>query len=74
MNRLFISCFHGCLRGDDNHEYYDVLEVNKRATTEEIKKAYKKISLETHPDRLQQRGITPTAEHKARFLKVSRKK
>lgn len=32
-------------------DYYEILEVNKNASADEIKKAYRKIALKYHPDR-----------------------
>ena len=34
----------------DKRDYYEVLGVNKDATPEEIKKAYRKVTKENHPD------------------------
>ena len=32
-------------------DYYDVLEVSREASDEEIKKAFRKLAMEYHPDR-----------------------
>lgn len=47
-------------------DYYQILGVSPQASTEEIKKVYRKLALETHPDR---NPNDPAAEEK--FKKIS---
>lgn len=35
----------------NNSKYYDILGVDKKASTEEIRKAYRKLAAKNHPDR-----------------------
>ena len=46
-------------------KYYDVLGVSKNASQDDIKKAYRKLALEFHPDK----NSSPSAEDK--FKKVA---
>ncbi|KAJ7460646.1 hypothetical protein FB451DRAFT_498005 [Mycena latifolia] len=57
---------------DPNQSFYDVLQIPRDATSDQIRKAYKKQALLTHPDRLPA-GFTPSEKRTAeeRFRKVS---
>ncbi|RME47351.1 MAG: J domain-containing protein [Deltaproteobacteria bacterium] len=52
--------------GTSVKDYYDILGVSKTASTEEIKKAYRKLALKYHPDRNKE---DPEAERK--FKEIS---
>ena len=47
--------------------YYDILNVNKNATKDEIKNAYKKLALKHHPDK----NIENKEEHANKFKEIS---
>jgi hypothetical protein len=72
MESLLILCFKSCLKGENDREYYDVLELEegKRCTPEDVKRQYKRLSLNLHPDKLAQRGIENTPETRQKFLKI----
>jgi DnaJ domain/Transmembrane Fragile-X-F protein len=55
--------------GDDN-DYYKVLGVDRDASQDDLKRAYKRQSLQMHPDKLAQRGESVTAESQAKFTKM----
>src|SRR5579872_4778435 len=49
-----------------NEDYYKILGVNKSATDQEIKSAYRKLALQYHPDR------NKTKEAEAKFKEVTK--
>lgn len=48
-----------------NKEYYEILEISENASKEEIKRAYKKLALEWHPDK---KGNSEEANKKIREI------
>ncbi|KAL7535814.1 hypothetical protein ACHAWF_005282 [Thalassiosira exigua] len=61
---------------DDEVDYYSLLDVSRNANADDIKKAYRKRSLQLHPDKLRQRGmryqgeIITEDEARARFQQM----
>lgn len=51
-------------------ELYQLLDVERRATAVEIKRAYRNKSLQMHPDKLNQRGQEVTEQNRADFQKM----
>ena len=53
-------------------DYYDILGIERNANTREVKKAYRKLARETHPDKI---GPDATEEEKeaavARFQDIA---
>ena len=54
----------------DRDELYDLLDVERRATPAEIKKAYRNKSLQMHPDKLNQKGQEVTEDDRSDFQKM----
>ena len=40
-------------------DYYEVLEVERTANDREISRAYRKLAMQYHPDRIQAKGMSP---------------
>lgn len=59
-------------RGEKNNrdELYQLLDVDRRATPVDIKRAYRNKSLQMHPDKLNQRGQEVTEEDRAKFQRM----
>ena len=51
-------------------DFYEVLGIDRDASPEEIKRAYKRQSLQMHPDKLAQRGQQVTEADQAKFQRM----
>ena len=52
-------------------DFYEVLQVEKNANDEEVKKAYRKLALRLHPDKNKAPGATEAFRGNCHFLKFS---
>lgn len=67
---FFLCCCKSFLGDDSEQEgedFYSMLGVQRDATPDEIKRAYKRQSLQMHPDKLAQKGKVVTESDQARF-------
>jgi len=69
---FILCCCKACLvsNNTDEESFYELLGVDIDATQDEIKKAYKRQSLQMHPDKLAQKGQEVTEELQARFTRM----
>ena len=70
---FFLCCCRSFLSSsgrDDGESFYDLLGVTPKATPEELKRAYKRMSLLMHPDKLAQKGQTVTPADRDRFTRM----
>eukprot|EP00751_Fragilariopsis_kerguelensis_P019772 CAMPEP_0170896104 /NCGR_PEP_ID=MMETSP0734-20130129/44573_1 /TAXON_ID=186038 /ORGANISM="Fragilariopsis kerguelensis, Strain L26-C5" /LENGTH=544 /DNA_ID=CAMNT_0011288237 /DNA_START=71 /DNA_END=1701 /DNA_ORIENTATION=+ len=70
---FFLCCCKSFLGSDESSDYtnfYDLLDIERDATNDEIKKAYKRKSLQMHPDKLAQHGKVITEEDQSKFTRM----
>ncbi|KAL2344507.1 hypothetical protein Fmac_005792 [Flemingia macrophylla] len=52
-------------------DYYKILKVNRKATDEELKRAYKRLAMKWHPDKSHRQHQVTKEEAEAKFKQVS---
>jgi hypothetical protein len=70
---FFLCCCKSFLGAEETQEggdFYVLLALERDASPEEIKKAYKRQSLQMHPDKLAQRGKQVTEQDQENFTKM----
>jgi hypothetical protein len=70
---FFLCCcksFLGTEAAPQDGDFYSLLGLEKDACHDEIKRAYKRQSLQMHPDKLAQRGKQVTEEDQAKFTRM----
>jgi hypothetical protein len=67
---FMLCCCKSFLGADDEESFYTLLNLDRDASVDDIKRAYKRQSLQMHPDKLAQRGHTVTAADQLRFTRM----
>lgn len=57
-----------CCRIKKCKDYYEILGVTKEATDSDLKKAYKKLALQLHPDKNKAPGAAEAFKGKSMYL------
>jgi len=70
---FFLCCCKSFFGSDDvaeGDDFYSLLGLERDASQDDIKRAYKKKSLLMHPDKIAQRGKVTTEEDQSRFTRM----
>lgn len=70
VTKVDLNSLLGVRKGDDIQAAYEILEVDSKATNDEVKKAYRKMALKYHPDKVLHLGDEFQKSAKEKFQKV----